>query len=222
MKKKIIFTSLACALLFTSGGLIYQTQASKTNVSSEVILTPSLAASDEKNHLNLPSTDTQIEEKVMPDPNVEQFGVDLSDVAPGEVLIPEVLKITDKNSTNISTNESTETSDLKQTNLLASDYGNGYHFRATYESQDGNEFTVLQVPIEISLETTFQGVKDFYKEPVIETEINGLPTAYVDGRVRKVVHFFTNNRGYTVTSLNASIEETLNVAQHLADQLSEK
>lgn len=217
MKKKIIFSGLATALLIISGALIYQTQASETNVPTKTTLTPLLAESVER---NVPTTiDAQIEEKVAPDPNSQQFGVDLSDVPPSAILIPEVLKVIDKNSKNISTNESNEASDLKQTNMLVSDYGNGYHFRATYEAESGNEFTILQVPIEISLETTFQGIKDFYKEPVIETEINGQPAAYVDGRVRKVVHFFNDDRGYTVTSLNSNIIDVLNVAQNLADHL---
>ncbi|MNI71632.1 hypothetical protein D3C73_1275140 [compost metagenome] len=89
-------------------------------------------------------------------------------------------------------------------------------FQATYQTQDGIEYLVLQNPIDTDASTTINEIKGFYKELVHDTEINGQPAAYVDGTARKVVHFFVKDRSLAVSTYSGTIEDALNVAKQIA------
>lgn len=90
-------------------------------------------------------------------------------------------------------------------------------FQATYETQDGTEYLVLQNPIDTDANTTIEQIKGFYKEPVQDTELNGQPAVYIDGMARKVVHFFLKDRSLAVSSYSGTIEDVLNVAKQIVE-----
>lgn len=215
MKKTILVAGLAGVLLLTGGGLVYQTYAAEGSVTNDIpVVQSENVAQDEISSVNVP----QLEEKVAVDPSVQQIGVDPSQVPAGELLIPENINQSSAAVSIQSTQNSSEISGLEQTSLNATNQEDGYHFQATYQSQNGTEYLVLQAPIESDINTTIQDIKGFYKETVEETEINGQPAAYVDGQQRKVVHFFVNDRGLTVSTYNGSLDDVITVAEQIAQQ----
>lgn len=214
MKKTILVAGLAGVLILTGGGLVYQTYAAE----GDSTITKNISAAQSENVVQDEITSVNVpqpEEKIAVDPSVQQVGVDLSQVPAGELLIPENIS---EPSAAESMQSSSEISALVQTSLNAKSQEDGYHFQATYQSQNGTEYMVLQAPIETDINTTIQDIKGFYKETVEEAEINGQPAAYVDGKQRKVVHFFINDRGLTVSTYNGSLDEALAVAEQISQK----
>ncbi|MFB5674806.1 hypothetical protein ACE3NQ_14230 [Paenibacillus terreus] len=218
MKKKIAVAGLTGALLLTGGGLMYQTYAAEAD-STTTIDTPSDTVGNVSED-EATSISVQPEERIEPDPNAQQFGVDLSEVPEGELRIPEDIKEPSA-AVSINSEQSSVVPDLKQTNLFAQDFGDGLQFKATYQSQNGTEFLVSQNPLLTDEDGTIQAIKEFYNEPVGETEISGHQAAYVDGKERKVVHFFVKNHGFSVSTFNGSLDDALNVAKQILEQIAE-
>ncbi|KOP68508.1 hypothetical protein AMS62_27150 [Bacillus sp. FJAT-18019] len=217
MKKKFFIAGLTGALLLTGGGLLYQTSAAEADRNTTIDIpsdTVENVSQDEVTSVNV----QQSEEKIAPDPDAPQFGVDLSQVPGGELRIPENIEGPSATVSTHSTQSSSEISSLEQKSLNAKKFDDGYHFQSTYQAQNGTEFLVLQSPIETDINTTIQAIKEFYKETVELTEINGHQAAYVDGKERKVVHIFAKDRAFAVSTYNGSLDDALNVAKQIAEQ----
>jgi hypothetical protein len=219
MKRKIAVAGLTGALLLTGGGLMYQTYAAEADSTTTVDILSDTVENVLENEVTPVSV--QKEERIAPDPNAEQVGVDLSEIPEGELLIPKDIKER-ADAASINSVQSSSIPDLEQTSLSAKNYGDGYRFQATYQSQDGTEYLMLQNPIENDVDTTIQDIKEFYKEPVEVTEINGQQAVYVDGRDRKAIHFFAKDRVFAVSIYKGSLDDALNVAKQISEQIAEQ
>ncbi|MEK5034731.1 hypothetical protein MKY96_25075 [Paenibacillus sp. FSL R7-0302] len=209
MKKKIIIAALTSALVLTSSGIVYQAYASD--------VTTTVPVENIVQDATTPVVAPQTEIKIAPDPNAQQIGVDLSEIPKGELILPETI-VSPSSKATISSSISAPT--LKQTSLNAKNLNNGLSFQATYQAQDGSEYVVLQNPIDTDANTTIGQIKDFYQEPVQDTELNGQPAVYVDGTARKVVHFFLKDRSVAVSTYTGTVEDALNVAKQIIEASS--
>ncbi|MFM9278057.1 hypothetical protein [Paenibacillus jiagnxiensis] len=218
MKKKIVVAGLTSALLLTGGGLMYQTYAAEADSDNSVNNTTveDVAVQGE----DTASTEievTEVQEVIVePDPNVEDPAVDLSDVPEGELLIPESIKAAAP-ATATNSLQSGDTPELKQIGLAAQNLDDGYHFRATYQSQNGSEIIVTQAPASDAVQT-IESIKGFYSEPVDVSDINGHPVAYVNGKERKVVHLVFKDRIFTASTFNGSLDDAYNVIEQIQEQ----
>lgn len=206
MRKKLILTGFACALVLGGSGAAYQAYAAQAekpvvveNVSPERI--------------------EAVSDPLIPaDPNAEQFGVELSDVPAGELLLPPTISLTPETNSFARQAVPNQQAQLEQQTLNAQDLGTGLTLQSTYEDANGKEYLVYQYDLVSDVNTTIEEAKGFYSEPVQDTEIANQPAIYVDGQDRRVVHFFKQNKFFSVSSWDTSIDETLSVANAIATQ----
>lgn len=167
-------------------------------------------------HQNKEITATNGQETVVPpDPDVQDNRVDLSQLPEGvDVRIPESFK--DTAPADLSSAQTSDTPDMKQlTPITAHEVGPGeFHFFARYQSLNGAEIVVNQVPIKGNTIETIQG---FYKEPTEVTDINGHTVVYVDGEHRKAAHLLMNDHLFNVSATIGDLDDLMNVLKQIQE-----
>ncbi|KZS44942.1 hypothetical protein MHB54_28630 [Paenibacillus sp. FSL M7-0802] len=209
--KKILVTCATGALLLTGAGYAYQSYAAEGDTTIPEVVTEENTVQQSE---GITASNTQ-ETVVPPDPGVQDKRVDLSQLPEGvEVRIPESIK--DTAPAGISAAQSSDVPNLKQlTPITANEVAPGeFHFIARYQSQNGAEIIVNQVPVEGS---TIETIKGFYKEPTEVTEINGHTVVYVDGEHRKAAHLFLNDHLFNVSTSTGDLDDVMNVLQQIQE-----
>jgi|GEM_PF-1693799 len=161
-------------------------------------------------------TATNGQEKVVPpDPDVQDNRADLSQLPEGvEVRFPESFK--DTAPADISSEHSSVTPDMRQlTPITAREVGPGeFHFITRYQSLNGAEIIVNQVPIKGN---TIETIKSFYKEPTEVTDINGHTVVYVDGESRKAAHLLMNDHLFNVSTTTGNLDDLMDVLKQIQE-----
>ncbi|OOC62006.1 hypothetical protein [Paenibacillus ihbetae] len=155
---------------------------------------------------------------VSPDPDVQDNRVDLSQLPEGvEVRIPESFK--DTAPADICSAQTSDTPDMRQlTPITAHEVGPGeFHFITRYQSLNGAEIIVNQVPIEGN---TIETIGDFYREPTEVTDINGDTVVYVDGEFRKAAHLLMNDHLFNVSTTTGNLDDLMNVLKQIQEYQS--
>lgn len=155
---------------------------------------------------------------VPPDLDVQDNRVDLSQLPKGvEVRIPESFK--DTAPADISSAQTSDTPGMKQlTPITAHEVAPGeFHFITRYQSLNGAEIVVNQVPIKGN---TIETIQDFYKEPTKVTDINGHTVVYVDGEHRKAAHLLMNDHLFNVSATIGNLDDLMNVLKQIQEYQS--
>ena len=189
MKKKFMVVGAAC--LITLGGAAYQVYADQIESSSSPIV---IEAAD----------------PALPNPPVSAEPNERSKESlffPPQLSVPLLAESSDHTLTRRSLSAG----------QLETEHNNRPSYQAVYLASNGTEYFAAQHPLdEIDAETVIRDIKDFYNEPIQDTQIGGKPAVYIDGQFRKVVHFFADNESLRVSSYYGSIEDTLAVAGQIA------
>ncbi|MDO3408617.1 M56 family metallopeptidase [Saccharibacillus sp. CPCC 101409] len=160
------------------------------------------------------------EDIVEPDPDLPQYGVQMSDIPAGEILLPATITVP-SDSTSRSQQSENRHSSLEQRYLYADDmWGNGNVIHGIYYSSTEIEYVVMQNQLkqDEDVPSIIQQFKQSYSEPVHDTVIGGQPAVYVDGEFRKAVHFPVGHNSVLVASWDSDIENLLNIANQIAAQ----
>lgn len=161
-------------------------------------------------------TAANVQETVVPpDPDAQDNRVDLSQLPEGvEVRFPESFK--DVLPEGIRSAHNIDSPELRQlTPITAHQVNPGqFHFLTRYQSLNGAEIVVNQVPIEGNSIETIQG---FYREPTEVTDINGHTVVYVDDGQRKAAHLLMNDHLFNVSSTNGNLDDLMNVLKQIQE-----
>ncbi|MBD7968699.1 MULTISPECIES: hypothetical protein [Paenibacillus] len=189
MKKKILSTSLAAALLlggvytfnaYASDETITKTTTSEVKQTSDVsadysyTTTPLLEADHAGNHIPL-----------------DLVNKPLSSNTISKAVVSEISE-----------------NPIVDLNALATDYGNEVQTRVDYKLKSGSEIQIFQNDIQGTPESTVEMFKnsDLYASSEIYVEeINGHKAVIVDGEPRKVVNLVSNDHLYVIFSVDLDV-----------------
>ncbi|MGG3506575.1 DUF4367 domain-containing protein [Paenibacillus lautus] len=210
MKKQVVITALAGALILGGGGFAYYSYAAGIDQGTKIPIVENSLSVEQNNEATLDSssldrqTNESLESTIGPG-DLEPGTIDISDVPVEDVHIP------------LAENKvSLQSQGLTQNWVAAMQQEYGLHIRAFYTSPEGTEILLSQVDATEVKPVVIEGLKKTYSRETVElTEINGLTTLYVDGETRKVVHLISDDHFFTIQTPNGTIDQLMTIANQI-------